>query len=152
MNMQLKRSAKSSARFHTTPNTAVLHTQESVLPRNRRAWACWNYYNPAEATDRATVTYNMNMLQSLTANKTFCVTLNDTGRIHPDNIIKSFNYSHPTFDLRRKRMQSRHHELIDQNNTSFCGAYWGNGFHEDGVNSALAVTQSLVKSTKEMAC
>ncbi len=129
--------------FPYHPNEAILHTQESVLPKNKRAWACWNYLNPKRETERATVTYNMNMLQSLKAAKTFCVTLNDAGRIKPENIIRSFNYDHPTFDSRRKAMQLRHDELLATNSTSFCGAYWGNGFHEDGVKSAIAVTDAI---------
>ncbi len=138
--------------FPYQSNLAVLHTQDSVLPKNRRAWACWNYFNPETETDRATVTYNMNLLQSLNSKITFCVTLNDTDRIKPENIIKTFTYSHPTFDVRRKIMQSRHQELINRNATSFCGAYWGNGFHEDGVNSAIAVTQALANKDVEVAC
>lgn len=133
--------------FPYHPNQAILHTQHSVLPKNRRAWACWNYYNPPSKSEYATVTYNMNMLQSIESEHVFCVTLNDTGRIQPENIIASFNYFHPTFGLDRHWMQARHHELINQNATSFCGAYWGNGFHEDGVKSALAVTEAL-ESTK----
>ena len=134
--------------FPYQPNKAILHTQESVLPKTKRAWACWNYYNPVGESESATVTYNMNMLQSLKRKKTYCVTLNDGlstegGRIKPENVIKSINYFHPTFGIHRKRMQARHAELIDQRSTSFCGAYWGNGFHEDGVESALRVTRRL---------
>ncbi|MFK7767097.1 MAG: NAD(P)/FAD-dependent oxidoreductase [Mariniblastus sp.] len=129
--------------FPYEPNLAILHKQESVLPKNRRAWACWNYYNPVSESKSATVTYNMNMLQSLNAPDVFCVTLNDEERIRPENIIKSFNYSHPTFNIHRSEMQQRQSEMIDSNLTSFCGAYWGNGFHEDGVKSALAVVESL---------
>jgi predicted NAD/FAD-binding protein len=114
-----------------------------MLPRNRRAWACWNYFRPSEPSAKATVTYNMNMLQSLESERTFCVTLNDNGRIHPENVIQTFRYSHPIFGINRKRMQLRHHELIGHKQTSFCGAYWGNGFHEDGVKSGLAVAETL---------
>ena len=131
------------AAFPYEPNVAILHKQHSVLPANRRAWACWNYYNPLNESKSANLTYNMNMLQSLTSNEVFCVTLNDEERIKPENIIKSFNYSHPSFNIQRENMQRRHSELINQNSTSFCGAYWGNGFHEDGVKSALAVVEAL---------
>ncbi len=135
--------------FPYESNTATLHTQATLLPRNRRAWACWNYFKPAEPTAKATVTYNMNMLQSLQSDAVFCVTLNDNGRIHPENVIKSFRYSHPIFGMNRKRMQQRHGELIDCNQTSFCGAYWGNGFHEDGVKSGMAVANVLARSRQE---
>jgi len=129
--------------FPYQPNKAVLHTQHDVLPKTRRAWASWNYYNPVEPTESATVTYNMNILQSIDSQKVFCVTLNDKGRIRDENVIGSWQYHHPTFNIRRSEMQGRHDELLNENSTSFCGAYWGNGFHEDGVNSAMAVAKKL---------
>jgi predicted NAD/FAD-binding protein len=140
----------SSFPYH--PNTALLHTQESVLPKNRRAWACWNYFKPERASSLANVTYNMNILQSLNSKQTFCVTLNDDGRIRDENILGSYTYMHPTFEIRRKQMQARHHELINRNSTSFCGAYWGNGFHEDGVTSAIAVANQLEKIDVGVGC
>ena len=140
----------SSFPYH--PNTALLHTQESVLPKNRRAWACWNYFKPERASSLANVTYNMNILQSLNSKQTFCVTLNDDGRIRDENILGSYTYMHPTFEIRRKQMQARHHELINRNSTSFCGAYWGNGFHEDGVKSAIAVANQLEKIDVGVGC
>lgn len=140
----------SSFPYH--PNTALLHTQESVLPKNRRAWACWNYFKPERASSVANVTYNMNILQSLNSKQTFCVTLNDDGRIRDENILGSYTYMHPTFEIRRKQMQARHHELINRNSTSFCGAYWGNGFHEDGVTSAIAVANQLEKIDVGVGC
>ena len=136
--------------FPYQENIATLHTQDSVLPKTNRAWACWNYYNPMDETDSATVTYNMNILQSLDAQKVFCVTLNDTGRIKEENVIQRFKYSHPTFGINRKTMQDRHREIVGPNRTSFCGAYWGNGFHEDGVKSALAVVDVLQNSAVEV--
>ena len=129
--------------FPYQSNTAVLHTQHDVLPTTRRAWASWNYYNPVEPTESATVTYNMNILQSIDSKDVFCVTLNDRDRIREENIIGSWQYHHPTFNVKRSEMQGRHNELLNVNSTSFCGAYWGNGFHEDGVNSALAVAKKL---------
>ncbi len=129
--------------FPYEKNIATLHTQASVLPSARAAWAAWNYFNPSGQNTKATVTYNMNILQSFDMQTVFNVTLNDEGRIHPENVINEFVYHHPTFDIRQKRMQERHPELINRQRTSFCGAYWGNGFHEDGVTSALAVTRAL---------
>jgi predicted NAD/FAD-binding protein len=130
--------------FPYEENTAVLHTDESVLPQRRRAWASWNYRVrndwPGSA---ATVTYNMNILQSLTARHTYNVTLNCPDDINPGRIIDRFVYHHPIYTTRRRAAQQRHAELINQNRTSFCGAYWGYGFHEDGVNSALAVCRGL---------
>lgn len=133
--------------FPYEKNLAVLHTDTKLLPRNRRAWACWNYHIPAdptaEAAAKATVTYNMNLLQGVVSPQTFCVSLNCGDRIDPRRVIRSIVYHHPVFTADRRENQRRHGELIGPNRTSFCGAYWGNGFHEDGVNSALAVCRYL---------
>ncbi len=131
--------------FPYARNEAVLHTDTTILPRRRAAWASWNYLidDQDDPAAPATLTYNMNLLQSLDAADTWCVTLNNTRRLDPDKIARRFIYSHPVFDLRRKAMQSRHQELIDNHHTSFCGAWWGNGFHEDGVVSGLAVARRL---------
>lgn len=132
--------------FPYQPNTAILHTDASVLPKSKRAWACWNYFNPAKETDSATLTYNMNLLQTIESETIYSVTLNDTGRIRDEHVIGEYNYAHPTFGIDRNRMQSRHSELINENMTSFCGAYWGNGFHEDGVSSGLEVVAGITES------
>lgn len=132
------------AAFPYEKNIAKLHTQFDVLPQRKQAWASWNYFNPIQESDSATVTYNMNILQSLKCKTVFCVTLNDDDRIRDENVLRTFTYHHPTFNLRRKEMQQRHAELINRNSTSFCGAYWGNGFHEDGVVSGNAVADSLI--------
>ncbi len=124
-------------------NTAVLHTDISLLPRRRSAWASWNYHIPAGTSDHAMLTYNMSILQQLKSRHTFCVTLNEDSAIDPEKIIARFRYSHPVFTTQRKSAQARHRELIRNDRTSFCGAYWGNGFHEDGVSSALAVASAF---------
>ena len=117
----------------------VLHTDSSILPRCRKAWSAWNYRIGADTEARATITYNMSLLQHIQSDHTFCVTLNDTDQIDPQSIISRHQYSHPVFTAERASMQAHHHRLIRSHRTSYCGAYWGNGFHEDGVNSALAV-------------
>ena len=127
--------------FPYQKNRAVLHTDESLLPRSPRAWASWNYRLHAE--DAATVTYNMNVLQGIQSPRTFCVTLNDAGEIDPSSVLRTFDYAHPVFTTGRTAAQARHGELVNANRTSFCGAYWRNGFHEDGVASALAVAEAL---------
>lgn len=127
-------------------NIAVLHTDIKVLPRRRAAWAAWNYrVRPGDAP-AATVTYNMNLLQGIRSLETFCVTLNDEHSIDPKCVVQTFEYHHPIFTTARSAAQSRHAELTGTNRTSFCGAYWGNGFHEDGVNSALAVVKAIQSS------
>ena len=129
--------------FPYQPNDAVLHTDVSLLPRRRRAWAAWNYRLHPREEDRATVTYDMNILQGLDAPETLCVSLNDTARIDPDRILGRHRYTHPLFAAGRAEAQRRHLEVVNVNRTSFCGAYWRYGFHEDGVRSALAVCQAL---------
>lgn len=128
--------------FPYSGNSAVLHWDESLLPQSRRAWAAWNYHIPSEHSSRPTVTYNMNILQHLQSDRTFCVTLNEDHLIDSDKILARFNYSHPLFTTRRAAVQRRHSDVIRRRRTSYCGAYWGNGFHEDGVVSAFAVCRS----------
>ena len=118
------------------PNEAVLHTDASVLPRRRRAWAAWNYFIPAEQHGQVAVSYNMNILQGLDARETYVVTLNDDSRIDPDKILRRIRYDHPMFTLETIAAQRRQRE-INCDRTFYCGAYWRNGFHEDGVVSAL---------------
>jgi predicted NAD/FAD-binding protein len=125
--------------FPYSANSAVLHTDISVLPRRRRAWASWNYHVRAGSQARPTVTYNMTMLQHIRSPRTFCVTLNEEDAIRPEHVLGRWEYAHPIFTVRREAAQRRHHEVIRHQRTSYCGAYWGNGFHEDGVNSARAV-------------
>jgi len=118
-------------------NEAVLHTDYSVLPKRRLAWAGWNYHLLEQAQDRVALTYNMNILQSIDAPVEFCVTLNNTRAIDPDKIIKRIQYDHPMFTPEGVQAQQRQHEINGVNRTYYCGAYWRYGFHEDGVVSAL---------------
>jgi predicted NAD/FAD-binding protein len=122
---------------------AVLHTDRSLLPRRRRAWASWNYHLGTGAHAGSTVTYHMNRLQSLRAPEEFCVTLNRTDAIDPERIIRTIDYSHPVYTPAGVAAQSRREEISGRNRTHYCGAYWGWGFHEDGVNSALRVAREI---------
>ena len=124
-------------------NEAALHTDRSLLPQRRRAWASWNYHLVGPDTERATVTYHMNRLQSLRADREFCVTLNRTAAIDPERIIATFQYDHPVYTPAGVGAQARHAEISGHNRTHYCGAYWGWGFHEDGVKSALRVVREL---------
>ena len=124
-------------------NDVVLHTDVSLMPRNRRAWASWNYRLGGSASDMPTVTYDMNRLQSLDAPETFCVSLNQTAAIAPDRIIKVLRYAHPVYTRATIAAQSRKHEIDGVNRTWYCGAYWRYGFHEDGVVSALDAIAAL---------
>ncbi len=131
-------------------NIALLHTDTSLLPRRRRAWAAWNYRLRADNSDKAVVTYNMNLLQGLRSKHVFCVTLNDEEAVDQNRVLRRIEYHHPIYTTRRKLVQRRHRELLGPHRTSFCGAYWGNGFHEDGVVSALAVCRAL--ESREALC
>lgn len=124
-------------------NEAVLHTDPEPLPRCRRAWASWNYRVRRGPALSATVTYNMNRLQGFSTNTPLNVTLNDFSGIDERRILRRMRYEHPVFTSARAAAQARHGEVIAFNRTSFCGAYWGYGFHEDGVRSAVAVCRAL---------
>jgi predicted NAD/FAD-binding protein len=120
-------------------NDVVLHTDERLLPRRRRAWAAWNYHLPAAPVARATATYCMNVLQGLPGPTTYCITLNRAGAIDPARVLRRFVYHHPVFDERSVRAQARVGELSGSGRVWFCGAWCGFGFHEDAVQSALRV-------------
>lgn len=131
-------------------NDVVLHTDTRLLPENRKTWSSWNYRLGVDES-RAVLTYNMNILQGIQAPETFCVTLNDTASINPHKILGQFTYDHPVFSLAGMAAQKRWDEINGQQNTWFCGAYWHNGFHEDGVVSALRVAQALSNRTSAAA-
>jgi len=124
------------------PNRAVLHTDDSFLPVNRRARAAWNYRRPAGGGSAvATLTYDMNRLQSLPTTTPVLVTLNDEP--DPERVLARFAYAHPVLDGPAVAAQRRHHEISGVDKVSYCGAYWGYGFHEDGLQSGLAVCRRL---------
>ncbi|HEX3874646.1 MAG TPA: FAD-dependent oxidoreductase [Solirubrobacteraceae bacterium] len=129
--------------FPYQPNEAVLHTDTSVLPRRPAARQAWNYHLFAEPRPMTTVTYYMNHLQNLTAPVDFCVTLNMTDRIDPAQIIEVIPYAHPVYTQAGVAAQARWHEISGIRRTHYSGAYWGWGFHEDGVVSAQRVCQAF---------
>ena len=118
-------------------NTAVLHTDRTLLPKRRLAWAAWNYHLLPQQATQVALTYNMNILQGLDAADQFCVTLNNDSAIDESRIIKRMRYHHPVFTPKGMMAQQRQQEINGVNRTYFCGAYWRYGFHEDGVVSAL---------------
>ncbi len=124
-------------------NLAVLHTDAGLLPRRRSAWAAWNYRLAADEAP-ATLSYNMNLLQGLDAPETFCVTLNQDKAIDPARVLRRIDYDHPVYDLRSDAARGRWSEISGHAQRSFyCGAYWFNGFHEDGTQSALRVCREF---------
>tara|TARA_A100001035_G_scaffold54162_1_gene39798 strand:+ start:1 stop:1248 length:1248 start_codon:yes stop_codon:yes gene_type:complete len=120
-------------------NDAILHYDHSILPKRKLAWSSWNYFLDGNTNDPVALTYNMNILQSLKSSKTFCVTLNKLEMVNKNKTIKNLSYEHPLFTTDGVNAQKRKREISGQNNTFYCGAYWHNGFHEDGVVSALDV-------------
>jgi predicted NAD/FAD-binding protein len=124
-------------------NDVVLHTDARVLPRNRKAWAAWNAHVPRDPADACTVSYCMNLLQGLDAAEPLVVTLNRTGAIDPARILRRMHYRHPVYSAASVAAQARRAQIQGQRRTWFAGAYWGWGFHEDGMRSAVDVAQAL---------
>ena len=129
--------------FAWQDNEAVLHTDTRMMPRRRLAWAAWNARLTPALQAPVAVTYNMNILQGLQAPETFLVTLNTAEAIDPARIIRRCNYSHPVFSAAAVAAQQRHSEINGTLGTYYCGAWWRNGFHEDGVTSALAALRDF---------
>ncbi|MCP3907711.1 MAG: NAD(P)-binding protein [Oceanicoccus sp.] len=124
-------------------NDVVLHTDASILPNKKLAWSSWNYWLRSERQEQAILTYNMNILQGIEAPETFCVTLNATESIDSSKILGQYNYSHPVFSLQSVAAAERWGDINGVNRTWFCGAYWANGFHEDGASSGIRVAKAL---------
>lgn len=129
--------------FPYQKNEVLLHTDATVLPKRKLAWASWNYQLDADPSAPVVLTYNMNILQSIQSDQTFCVTLNDHDSVDQRKVIKKISYDHPLFTVDAIAAQKRKHEISGINNTYYCGAYWRNGFHEDGVVSALDVCEQF---------
>ena len=127
-------------------NKAILHYDHSILPNRKRAWSSWNYLLDQDQSKPVSLTYNMNILQSLSSQRTYCVSLNSDGLVDSSKIIKNLNYEHPLFTVESLDAQKRKNEISGKNNTFYCGAYWQNGFHEDGVVSALDVCENFGES------
>lgn len=124
-------------------NDTVLHTDASVLPRQRKAWAAWNAVIPATPDDQCTVSYHMNQLQGIDSPRPLIVSLNQTAAIDPAHVLRRMSYAHPVYTHASVRAQARKAEIQGQRRTWFAGAYWGWGFHEDGMRSAVEVVSAL---------
>ncbi len=129
--------------IHYQANEALLHTDASLMPRRRLAWAAWNYHLPVERSGEVSVTYNMNILQSLQAPAQFLLTLNRAGAVDPRTVLGRYVYHHPVYTPAAVAAQRRRPEINGVDRTYYCGAYWGYGFHEDGVTSALASVEEF---------
>lgn len=129
--------------FRVSSNEAVLHTDVSILPKRQAAWASWNYRVADSPGAPATLTYDMNRLQNLGTGERFLMTLNSTDRLDPKTILRRIQYQHPLYTREAVRAQARWSEISGVSGVHFCGAYWRNGFHEDGYWSALRVARAL---------
>ncbi len=129
-------------------NNIYLHHDDTLMPKRKLAWAAWNYHVTTPAASQVAVTYNMNILQNLQSATPLLVTLNHIQNINPAKVIKRIRYMHPIYTLAGAAAQAKHAEISGKNRTGYAGAYWGNGFHEDGVVSALAAINHLEKAIK----
>lgn len=125
-------------------NDTVLHTDARVLPRHRKAWAAWNAHVPRDPDAPCTVSYWMNLLQGIDSPEPFIVTLNRTDAIDPAKILRRMSYAHPVYDAAMVAAQQRRPEIQGRRRTWFAGAYWGWGFHEDGIRSATQVVEAMI--------
>ena len=133
-------------RFPYQANRVTLHSDDSVIPKRKSARASWNAYLPKKNSSDALVTYDMNILQSLPTREPFCVSLNQQNLVDPKLIHGNYDFSHPTYHPGRKEAQNKHSSFIRNRGISLCGAYWGYGFHEDGLNSGLRVCEAFGES------
>ena len=129
-------------------NEVTLHTDESIMPNNKLTWAAWNYNIDSTNDMPIALTYNMNILQNLKTQQTILVTLNDNGNINPEKVLKKINYDHPLFSLKSVEAQKNYGIISGVNRTGYAGAYWGNGFHEDGISSAYKAIKFFKEATK----
>lgn len=131
--------------FDYTHNTAVLHSDETLMPKRRNVWSAWNYLSEPDATgtEQLCVTYWMNRLQNIDEATPLFVTLNPSRPVNPAKLIRTFDYTHPLFDTKALDAQKQLWSLQGRRNTWFCGAHFGSGFHEDGLQSGLAVAEAL---------
>jgi predicted NAD/FAD-binding protein len=138
---RLERDVLGAIRYQ--PNRATLHTDARLLPANRRAWASWNYHRLDAVTSQATLTYYLNRLQGLSSSTPLLVTLNREEAVEPSLVLASVDYAHPVLDPPAVAAQKRRESVNGTRRTWFCGAYWGYGFHEDGVRSAFETCRAL---------
>jgi predicted NAD/FAD-binding protein len=127
--------------FLCSDNSVILHTDTALLPRYRQRWASWNYRIPPPGEEKSTVTYNMNILQRLQSRHTYLVTLNQP--VAGEFVLDQYQYRHPVYSVEAIAAQQRWQEISGTDRIHYCGAYWFNGFHEDGVQSALRVARML---------
>jgi len=126
-------------------NTMCLHTDTSILPKNKKAWASWNARIDNTSNHKCTVSYYMNLLQNIESEHNFIVSLNCDEQLDKQKILVKRHYAHPVYNENTMRSQHLWNEIAGDHHTYYCGAYWGWGFHEDGISSALRAVQHFDK-------
>ena len=125
-------------------NDVILHSDASLMPKKSLSWASWNFLaGEQEHNDPTLVTYCMNILQGIASDQPFLVSLNARHKIAPEKIIGEYDYTHPVYSVAGMKAQSRRNEISGVGRIHYCGAYWYNGFHEDGVRSALDIGEKF---------
>ena len=125
-------------------NDVILHSDASLMPKKSLSWASWNFLaGEQEHNDPTLVTYCMNILQGIASDQPFLVSLNARHKIDPEKIIGEYDYTHPVYSVAGMKAQSRRNEISGVGRIHYCGAYWYNGFHEDGVRSALDIGEKF---------
>ena len=129
-------------------NDIILHTDSSIMPQKKLSWAAWNFNIDSPEDSPITLTYNMNILQNIKTNEAVLVTLNTKQPISKDKVIKKLQYTHPKFSKESISAQLKNKIISGKNRTFYSGAYWGKGFHEDGVKSAyeaVKIFEGIIK-------
>ena len=131
------------ANFKYKNNIAIIHTDESLMPKNKKAWSSWNSSVNKENTSETSITYWLNLLQNLKTNKNIFLSLNPFLKIDPKKIISKVKFTHPYYDKEALENQNRLKNIQNKKNLLFCGSYFGYGFHEDGIKSSLEMIKSF---------
>ena len=129
--------------FKYRENTAVIHFDKSIMPKNKNAWCSWNSSMMKDNIKKTSVTYWLNQLQNLKINKDIFLTINPYREIPIDKIFKKVKFTHPYYDAQALLNQSQLYKIQNKKNTLFCGSYFGYGFHEDGINSSIEMIKTL---------
>ena len=129
--------------FKYRENTAIIHFDESIMPKNKKAWCSWNSSMSVENIEKTSVTYWLNQLQNLKIDKNIFLTINPFRDIPTDKIFKKVKFTHPYYDMETLSNQIKINKIQNKKNILFCGSYFGYGFHEDGIKSSIEMLKTL---------
>jgi predicted NAD/FAD-binding protein len=129
--------------FKYRENTAAIHFDETIMPKNKKVWCSWNSSMSKDDIKKTSVTYWLNQLQNLKIDKDIFLTINPFREIPADKIFKKVKFTHPYYDNAALSNQSNLYKIQNKKNTLFCGSYFGYGFHEDGIKSTIEMLKTL---------